>query len=64
MAQLSNFDSKYVYYASKEAFLRDLLDLVRYGNPPDMEMVYRLGNTDTDDWSSGGSDDHDSYIDE
>lgn len=45
-------DTKYTAYASKAEFLRDLIDYIKYGRVPDMEMIQKLNNTDTDNWTA------------
>jgi hypothetical protein len=53
--------TRYPVYASKTAFLADFEEQVRhYGSDQEKlrEMLYRLSNTDTDNWTADSDERH------
>lgn len=51
----------YPVFSSKADFMDAYENLIRTENDRDghMELLYRLSNTDTDNWTSGSTDRHD-----
>lgn len=56
----------YTVFTGKADLMAALVQVIDGAEPVSRltEILYRLSNTDTDNWGSGGSDDHDARHDD